>query len=344
MSLNVTICDDSGMARKQLLRTLPGDWDATVYQAADGEQAVARVNAGQADVLFLDLNMPIMDGYETLRALQQQQLECLVIVVSGDIQPQAYQRVMQLGAIAFVKKPMSGNELRQLLQQFGLYQPASGQLQLADEKQVEPENALDVYREVSNVAMGQAGDHLARVLNTFIELPVPNVNFIAPTELHMALQAIDNTERVSAISQGFAGSGILGEALTLFSDTSIDDVCQLLGHQLTGSLQQQRIEALMDIASIITSACLNGLGQQLHVEFTASQPVLLGEQKAVSELLKESTQRWQNLLAVEIGYSLKQHQIGFDLLLLLPADAVQVLDQQLAYWLAGQEDGHDRDG
>ena len=338
MSLKVTICDDSGMARKQLLRTLPEDWDAKVYQAADGEQALACVKAGQADVLFLDLNMPVMDGYQTLAAIQQQQLESLVIVVSGDIQPQAHQRVTQLGAMAFVKKPMSGGELRQLLQQFGLYQPASGHLQLVDERQAQPENALDVYREVSNVAMGQAGDHLARMLNSFIELPVPNVNFIAPSELHMALQAIDNSERVSAISQGFAGSGILGETLTLFSDTSIDDVCQLLGHQLSGSMRQQRIEALMDIASIISSACLNGLGQQLHVEFTASQPVLLGEQKAIRELLAESEQRWQNILAIEIGYTLKQHQIGFDLLLLFPADAVKVLDQQLAHWLAGQED------
>lgn len=338
MSLKVTICDDSGMARKQLLRTLPQDWDAKVYQAADGEQALTCVQQGQAEVLFLDLNMPVMDGYQTLLAIQQQQLECLVIVVSGDIQPEAHQRVTRLGAMAFVKKPMSGDELRELLQQFGLYQPASGHLQLVDEQQSQPENALDVYREVSNVAMGQAGDHLARVLDTFIDLPVPNVNFIAPSELHMALQTIDNTERVSAISQGFAGSGILGEALTLFSDTSIDDVCRLLDHQLTGSVRQQRIEALMDIASIITSACLNGLGQQLHVEFTASQPILLGEQKAVRELLAESEQRWQNLLAVEIGYSLKEHQIDFDLLLLFPADAVKVLDQQLAHWLAGQED------
>ncbi|MGM0525226.1 MAG: response regulator [Pseudomonadota bacterium] len=338
MTLRVTICDDSGMARKQLLRTLPKDWDAQVYQAEHGQQALEGVKAGNADVLFLDLNMPVMDGYQTLEAIQQQQLQCLVIVVSGDIQPQAYTRVTQLGAMAFVKKPMSGDELRQLLQQFGLYQPASGHLQLVDEQQDEPENPLDVYREVSNVAMGQAGDHLARVLDTFIELPVPNVNFIAPSELHMALQTIDNTERVSAISQGFAGSGILGEALTLFSDTSIDDVCQLLGGQLSGSVRQQRIEALMDIASIISSACLNGLGQQLHVDFTASQPVLLGEHKAVSELLKESEQRWQNILAIEIGYQLQQHQVGFDLLLLFPADAVKVLDQQLAHWLAGQED------
>lgn len=338
MTLKVTICDDSGMARKQLLRTLPQDWDAEVYQAEHGQQALERVQAHQADVLFLDLNMPIMDGYQTLEAIQQRQLETLVIVVSGDIQPEAHQRVTQLGAMAFVKKPIAKGELKELLQQFGLYQPASGHIELADDKQAQPENALDVYREVSNVAMGQAGDHLARVLNTFIELPVPNVNFIAPSELHMALESIDNAERVSAISQGFAGSGILGEALTLFSDTSIEDVSNVLGNQLSGSIRQRQIEALMDIASIITSACLNGLGKQLHVEFTASQPVLLGEQTPIAELLREAEKRWQNILAIEIGYQLQDHNIGFDLLLLFPSDAVKVLDQQLAHWLAGQED------
>jgi len=333
MTLKVTLCDDSRMARKQLIKSLPKDWDATVYQAEHGEQALQRIENGEAQLLLLDLNMPVMDGYEVLEHLAQYERDCVVIVISGDIQPEAYQRVIKLGALAFVKKPFKTTEIAQHLQQFGLYQPGSGHLQEASEVEVAA-SALDVYREVANVAMGQAGDHIARVLNQFIELPVPNVNWIAPSELHMALQSIDQAERVSAVSQGFAGSGILGEALTLLTDTSVEDVRQLLGEQLSGTEQQQRIEALMDIASIITSACLNGLGHQLHVEFTASQPVLLGQHKSLADLLSQPQQRWQKVLAIEIGYQLPKHRIGFDLLILLPEDAVLRLDQQVAHWYA----------
>src|SRR5690606_35213383 len=100
MTLRVTLCDDSAMARKQLLRALPSDWDAQVTQAEHGEQALAAVRSGKAEVLFLDLNMPVLDGYQTLEAIAKEQLDTFVIVVSGDIQPQAQQRVLKLGAMA----------------------------------------------------------------------------------------------------------------------------------------------------------------------------------------------------------------------------------------------------
>ncbi len=52
-----------------------------------------------------NLTMPEMDGYGVLETLQREGLRNKVIVVSGDIQPEAYQRVMGLGALDFIKKP-----------------------------------------------------------------------------------------------------------------------------------------------------------------------------------------------------------------------------------------------
>ena len=45
----------------------------------------------------------------------------------------------------------------------------------------------DVYQELANVSMGQAADLLARLLNAFVVLPIPNVNVLEVSELHMAL-------------------------------------------------------------------------------------------------------------------------------------------------------------
>jgi CheY-like chemotaxis protein len=70
--------------------------------------------------MFLDLTMLDMDGYQVLEALQQEDLQTTVIVVSADIQPAAQQRVKQLGAVAFVEKSLKLDQVRTVLAECGL--------------------------------------------------------------------------------------------------------------------------------------------------------------------------------------------------------------------------------
>ena len=70
--------------------------------------------------MFLDLTMPEMDGYEVLETLRKEDLNCLVIVVSADIQPRAQERVLGLGAIAFIKKPVDAQKVETVLRQYGI--------------------------------------------------------------------------------------------------------------------------------------------------------------------------------------------------------------------------------
>ena len=64
--------------------------------------------------------MPELDGFGVLAAIREEDLKSVVIVISGDIQPLARDRVLQLGAIDFIKKPISQEKLRQTLETFGL--------------------------------------------------------------------------------------------------------------------------------------------------------------------------------------------------------------------------------
>ena len=57
---------------------------------------------GHGDLIFLDLTMPEMDGYGVLETLKRR-VRSKVIVVSGDIQPEAHERVMALGALDFIR-------------------------------------------------------------------------------------------------------------------------------------------------------------------------------------------------------------------------------------------------
>lgn len=120
MSVSVLVVDDSPIARKMLIRSLPAEWAIEITQAANGFEALAAYRAGKVDVMFLDLTMPEMDGYEVLETLRKEDLNCLVIVVSADVQERAQQRTRELGAIAFIQKPVSAAGLADVLKQYGI--------------------------------------------------------------------------------------------------------------------------------------------------------------------------------------------------------------------------------
>ena len=119
MTIRVLICDDSSMARKQMARSLPKNWKADVTFAFDGRNGLEKLQETQSELLFLDLNMPEMDGYEVLQVIREQDLPVLTIVVSGDIQPEARERVRKLGAIDFIKKPTDTEHVARILRDYG---------------------------------------------------------------------------------------------------------------------------------------------------------------------------------------------------------------------------------
>ncbi|MGH1382461.1 MAG: response regulator, partial [Shewanella xiamenensis] len=120
MTISVLICDDSAMARKQMARTLPKEWDVEITYATNGAEGLDAIRAGKGEVVFLDLNMPVMDGYEVLQTVQQNDLPALIIVVSGDIQIKAHERVKALGALDFIQKPVSADAISNILQEYGI--------------------------------------------------------------------------------------------------------------------------------------------------------------------------------------------------------------------------------
>jgi CheY-like chemotaxis protein len=118
---DILICDDSEMARKQMARALPTALRHQVSFCRNGSEALAHIRKSAPDLLFLDLYMPDMDGYEVPAHLRSEQIELLTIVVSGDIQPQAKARVFNLGAMAFLNKPTASTAVAGLLAQYGIY-------------------------------------------------------------------------------------------------------------------------------------------------------------------------------------------------------------------------------
>ncbi len=359
------------MARKQVAKSLPDDWEVEISFASNGKEGIDAIKAGKGDVLLLDLNMPVMDGYEVLEAIVKQDLPTLTVVISGDIQPEAYQRVTSLGALDFIQKPINKEKLTEILLRYGIFtrekyqepkeeaasltstasEPSSNALHqafilpekespaptVAPSFEAAPSIVLapdlrDCYQEIANVAMGRAGDLLARLLDVFVLLPIPNVNIIEVSELNMALTSVAANDSTSGICQGFIGAGVSGEALLILSDSSFKDIAKLMN--FTGEVDENtELELLMDMANTLIGACLSGISEQLDMTFSQGHPVVLGQHRKIKDLIATNSSRWRQTLAIEISYSIENYDIKCDLLLLFTEASMKTLNNKLSYLL-----------
>lgn len=86
---------------------------AVVY---DGESALNLINEDEPDVMILDLKMPDIDGLEVLRKVKQTRPEIEVIILTGHGNEADRKRCMELGAFAYLQKPLDINVLSETIQ------------------------------------------------------------------------------------------------------------------------------------------------------------------------------------------------------------------------------------
>jgi CheY-like chemotaxis protein len=105
----ILIVDDDS-AVQATIRLLLERAGHSVVVAGDGRKALAIFEAGEFDLLFLDIFMPGMDGLETMRLVHQQQPGIPIIVISGnpvtaDSGPDFLTMATKLGAVRSLQKP-----------------------------------------------------------------------------------------------------------------------------------------------------------------------------------------------------------------------------------------------
>ena len=325
MPVPVVICDDSSFARRQIARALPSGWDVSVTFAGGGEEALEAIRAGRGDILFLDLTMPGMDGFDVLQAIRQEDLPTLTIVVSGDIQPESRRRVQELGAVAFVEKPVDGERLGEVLEEYGLVGVLTGEAGQADFGV----GFTDWCQEIANVAMGRAGDLLAKVIAGNIELSVPRVDLLQPGEMEAAVASAVSAQWSAVVSQGFIGNRIAGETLLVFAETDMGALAEAMAYndQLTATAET---ELLTDISSVLVGAFLKGISEQIGVGFSQGHPRIVLPGGYGPGISASAGSRG---LAIELSYSIGAHRSHCDQLVLFPERSIPALEQCADYAL-----------
>jgi CheY-like chemotaxis protein len=103
-----------------LKKVLPARLLGNVIEASGGAEAVEICRREAIELMFLDLTMPETDGYQVLALLNEAGGVPPTIVVSADIQPKATERVLELGAVAFLKKTPAREEIESVLAKMGM--------------------------------------------------------------------------------------------------------------------------------------------------------------------------------------------------------------------------------
>ncbi|MCG6412479.1 response regulator [Vibrio fluvialis] len=329
MSYSVLICDDSALARKQMARSLPASLNADITFAVHGLDALSILETQRFQLMFLDLTMPELDGFGTLEAMRDKGYTTPVVVVSGDIQPKAKERVLALGAKAFIQKPINKDDLNAVIRTL-VEPPTQPRIVTPTSIELPVLRRRDIYMEVANVSIGRAADALARHFDVFVQLPLPNVNIFEVSELHMALRDLADNVHVSGVCQGFSGEGIAGEALVLLTDSSVADLKKLMKVPADNE-ELEELELIMDVSNILVGSFLNGLGEQAEVRFFQSSPVLLGQHIPIDSVIQSTAGSFKKTMTFEVSYNIEGTSIRCDLLFMFVDESLPLLDSKLAY-------------
>ncbi len=115
MPLNILIVDDSAVMREMILKSLnmSGIPLGEVHQAGNGQEGLDCMNDNWVDLIFADLNMPVMNGEEMIEKMREtlDKEDIPIIVISTEGSETRIERLKEKG-IAFIHKPFTPEIIR----------------------------------------------------------------------------------------------------------------------------------------------------------------------------------------------------------------------------------------
>ena len=137
MAYNVLVVDDSSAYRSMVQRTLELSELSIdgVHHAADGREALDILEAHWVDLVFADVNMPVMNGVELVDRMAEDPNLCdvPVVIITSEGATRRIDKLRQRGVAGYLRKPCSPESIRDVVERVtGLRPPAEPKEQVVD--------------------------------------------------------------------------------------------------------------------------------------------------------------------------------------------------------------------
>jgi CheY-like chemotaxis protein len=111
----ILLVDDEAHIRKYVGLILKSLGKPTIIEATNGREAVEVYQRENPDLVLLDVNMPEMDGIETLKKLKEIDPDAVAIMLTSLANRQTIEQAAELGAINYIRKDTPKDEIAQAL-------------------------------------------------------------------------------------------------------------------------------------------------------------------------------------------------------------------------------------
>jgi CheY-like chemotaxis protein len=121
----VLILDDSGTMRSIVRKILAAShFNLDIYEASEGIEALNHLRGGDFGIIFVDYNMPGLNGFDMLSQIQREIPSVAVVMMSSTLESGIADKARKLGALAYLKKPFYTDDTdATLARYFGLQEP-----------------------------------------------------------------------------------------------------------------------------------------------------------------------------------------------------------------------------
>ena len=166
----ILLVDDSKMNRMMLKEILGGDY--SILEAENGQECLEKMQAeaGNIALVLLDINMPVMDGFEVLKAMNANHTieDIPVIMISSEDSDAAIRRSYELGASDYVNRPFDARIVyRRVTNTIKLYAKQRRLVQMVSDQIRARENNTDtlvgVLSHIVEFRNGESGAHVRHI-------------------------------------------------------------------------------------------------------------------------------------------------------------------------------------
>lgn len=117
MTKRILVVDDERNIRITISKSLQSD-ELLVDMAISGEEALERLVMYQYDLVLLDLRLPGMSGMDLMQRLKDMDIQPKIVVISAHGTIDLAVKILKAGALDFIEKPFSPDEIRQIVAKY----------------------------------------------------------------------------------------------------------------------------------------------------------------------------------------------------------------------------------